>query len=223
MDAKIIILANSVKRSEHCVAGIDENGNWIRPISNNGEGELTFEQIRFSDYSTPNMLDLVKIGLDINANNPSHPEDYYINGNTWELLGRTPISEIDDLINNEHDLWFQAGERTDRISNQHLLQRNTIDSICLIRVTNFILGLSTEYNSFNDYNKKKRMIYFNHHGRNFSFSLTDPVFGQVYCRNFPDVEQPERLIQFNQQSYFCISLTPALNGYHYKIIASIIS
>ncbi len=222
VEQKIIIFADSVKKSEHCIAGIDENGNWIRPISHHGEGELNNQQIRFLNRTTPDILDKVKISINSHASNAAHPEDYFINDTTWELVGRIEKSKIESMVDDEHDLWYQSGERSNRISNENLLLREPVDSICLIKVESYLLKYYTIYDSFNDYNKRKRMIDFYHQDHKFSLSLTDPIFGQRYCRTFPDVGQTERRIEFREPAFFCISLTPELNGYHYKVIATII-
>jgi hypothetical protein len=47
---EIVVLANSVKHGQHCVAGkCMETGKWIRPVSNTRGGELNHEQAKYQN------------------------------------------------------------------------------------------------------------------------------------------------------------------------------
>jgi hypothetical protein len=47
---EIIVLANSVKHNQHCVAGkLLDNSQWVRPVSNPQGGELSDEQARIQN------------------------------------------------------------------------------------------------------------------------------------------------------------------------------
>ena len=113
MEKIITILANSVKKDAHCIAGIDNEGNWIRPVSTTGkEGELSTHQICYSGRSEPQILDKVKIKFSSHAANKSHPEDYFITDSKWELLNSVSKTELKNYVDFQHDLWYQKGVKS---------------------------------------------------------------------------------------------------------------
>ena len=63
----ILCLANSRKLGGRCVAGreIGENGvgQWIRPVSNHGHGEVSEADRRFENGVDPMVLDIVEIPM----------------------------------------------------------------------------------------------------------------------------------------------------------------
>jgi hypothetical protein len=63
--AEIIVLANSVKHGQHCVAGKCINtGNWVRPVSNANGAELSHEQAKYQNpYGTFGVKPLQKIRM----------------------------------------------------------------------------------------------------------------------------------------------------------------
>ncbi|MCC3413786.1 MAG: hypothetical protein JGK24_16475 [Microcoleus sp. PH2017_29_MFU_D_A] len=60
---RIICLANSWKRGDRCIAGINEiNGNWVRPISDLPDGQIP-KEIRQINRLEPALLDVIDIPL----------------------------------------------------------------------------------------------------------------------------------------------------------------
>src|SRR5688572_24311931 len=86
----LVVLANSFKRSERCIAGRElvlVNGQtvlsaWIRPVSSHGEGELALarRQIAMTRAQIA-VVDIVEVGLARPAGDPTQPEN-------WVLFGR---------------------------------------------------------------------------------------------------------------------------------------
>jgi len=63
MGTKLIVLANSWKRKDYCVAGIEpETGNWVRPVSDLHDGRITKAHIQLRGYF-PKLLDVIEIPL----------------------------------------------------------------------------------------------------------------------------------------------------------------
>ena len=66
-EKKIICLANSKKMSGRCIVGKEmvngRYGQWIRPVSDRKEGEISEEEQMFADGSYPQILDIISIKL----------------------------------------------------------------------------------------------------------------------------------------------------------------
>jgi hypothetical protein len=82
-----------------------------------------------------------------------------------------------------------------------------------------------EWYHYNGYDRKRRRLELTFARQYHEFSVTDPDFDRRFelpgaTSRWPDV--PETLTVPNPAGcYFCLSLTPELNGKHYKICATI--
>jgi len=83
---RLLILANSIKKNARCIAGREFAdgsdgiilGNWIRPVSNIGEGELLPEHCDLTTGGMPGVLDVVNVPLTEAATDPGQPENWRI-------------------------------------------------------------------------------------------------------------------------------------------------
>ena len=66
---RIICLANSFKHGGRCVASMDEQGNWIRPVSRSKKRAID-KETRFLYGKEPEILDILDVPL-----HPSGPLD----------------------------------------------------------------------------------------------------------------------------------------------------
>ena len=78
---RIVCLANSRKFGGRCVAGKEINPNgtlgvWVRPVTNQGNGEVTNWECQYPDGTEPKVLDV----LDISA--------------TWTRTQRLPAGKL---------------------------------------------------------------------------------------------------------------------------------
>ncbi len=81
----IVVLANSNKNRHRCVAGIEvTSGEWVRPVSNRGQGELSDSEasvILSNGKTRPTRVgDIVEVELGKSAETRWHPEDRYLIG-----------------------------------------------------------------------------------------------------------------------------------------------
>lgn len=61
---RIVVLANSWKHHDWCIAGIDlETGKWIRPVTNLDDGRVPKKSMRLGGHF-PELLDVLEIPLD---------------------------------------------------------------------------------------------------------------------------------------------------------------
>ena len=99
---QIICLANSWKRGERCIAGINiHTKKWVRPIytnSNHSEDGSVPENIRLIDGKEPELLDIIHIPLDKEGDNFGfQSENLNILPGKWRKLGRVRSHQIVNL------------------------------------------------------------------------------------------------------------------------------
>lgn len=94
----ILVLANSIKKGGRCVAGLEAEevsphkykfGNWVRPVdADEDEGTIPNSRTILAGRRIKT-LDLVSIRFLQGEEDPFHPEDRVIDGNSkWEVIGR---------------------------------------------------------------------------------------------------------------------------------------
>jgi len=157
---RIIVLAKSTKKGARCVAGIDVGTNvkpipagWIRPVSDESEGELEPRHMRTSDGAPVVPLDIVDVPLLQCANDPIHPEDWIVDASrNWSRTGALDPMLLDSLEEKPKDLWLESATNTDRVTSDFLSKRRKHQSLFLIRPSNLIIELTYEHNPFKNYN-----------------------------------------------------------------------
>jgi hypothetical protein len=91
---RIICLANSYKHNGRCIAGIDETGRWVRPVSSNKKRAIN-EATRIIDGNEPQILDVLEIPL--HAHGPvdgCQPENKLLEAGQWEKAGRVRPKDL---------------------------------------------------------------------------------------------------------------------------------
>jgi hypothetical protein len=90
---EMIVLANSLKLSGRCVAGVStETGQWIRPVSEWEHGELYPGEFRIGGRE-PQPLDVVRFSYSRPVPVAAQPENVLIEGGRWELVRRIEPEE----------------------------------------------------------------------------------------------------------------------------------
>lgn len=222
---RLVILANSYKKGEHCVAGreiIDTDdvisyGNWIRPISNHGEGELTTKECTSENGQIVDVWHVADIPLQQPAPSPAQPENWLIEPNApWTLVSDIQLPQVPH--DQPPDLWL-SGYSPDRISPAALAALGRNQSLYLIGVQNF--HLKFQWSHFeNGYHKRRALFTYN--GQDYDLSITDPAmtkhFGEYPQRGVnKTIELPS-----GNAPRLCISLTNPFNGAHFKVVATVL-
>ncbi len=196
--AEIIVLANSVKHGQHCVAGKCVNtGNWIRPVSDANGAELSDEQVKYQNpYGTFGVKPLQKIRMGFSQHVPlSHqPENYLIDGNLWQQNYSIGEADLAAHLDTPSDLWGDGN----RVQHSLITMEyyNIAQSLYLVQVDNLNLD-----------DKRRASFYYN--GTNYDLAVTDPEFDNILR------EQRE------VNGILCISLGEEYQGYCYKLVATI--
>lgn len=200
---ELVILANSVKHHQHCVAGKNTaNGQWIRPVSNTAGAELSHAQARCRNpYGSFDVRPLQKVIMSFtdHAPLPHQPENYVIDNSDWVQHYRIADHELSRYLDRPNDLWGT----TDRIEYRSIVSGQIVipQSLYLVMVDDLNLYM-------NQYNRRRAA--FTYSGINYDLAVTDPNF--------------DRITQNNQavQGILCVSLGGEYQGSSFKIVATIL-
>lgn len=200
---EIVVLANSIKHSSHCVAGKEYNSKaWVRPVANENGGELSREQVRYCNVygSQKAVKPLQRIKMNFLDHVPlkNQPENYLIDGSVWRQNYSITLSELNHFIDFPSNLWGPGNNIP-----YSLIEQNSWlvpQSLYLVRVSNLYLYFATN---------NKRRASFIYNTMQYNLPVTDPNFDSIYE---------------NQQAIndiLCISLGENYKGTCYKIVAAI--
>lgn len=222
----VLVLANSVKNKDRCVAGREvlpngeafRLGPWVRPISNHGEGELNWAETQLKNGHQIRVLNLVEMTLECPVGDPFQPENWRFSGpGTWkDVSEHYPRPRNEMLEEHPSDLWLQKGARSDRTAHACLQARPPRQSLYVIRPEKLRISLHTEGE------KKRQRAVFAYRGIEYNLAMTDPEISRRYCSRFPGPGEKPLLIPFKGDVVMCVSLAAEfLDHYHYKVVATI--
>lgn len=99
---KIICLANSWKRGDRCIAGINSlKGQWIRPVSSLPDGRISRE-MRLIGGTEPALLDILEIPLAKTGPDFGFEcENLSVLPGKWERVGKVPPAYLNKYCSNE--------------------------------------------------------------------------------------------------------------------------
>ncbi len=230
---RLLVLANSIKKNARCVAGREKIvegeevriGHWIRPVSEENEGKLFRRHYALSQGGVTHVLDVVDIPLLGRRDDPGQPENWVIDENAdWSKVEVYSTSGIHGLAETPADLWLEAGGRPDRISVDLQGSRDPQSSLVLIAPQDFRVRMWREHNPFRGYTQKKTRAVFEYNQQRYALSITDPVFSSNHCAQHP--QQEGKVLEITppcgDQCLLCVSLTPPFQGYHYKVVATVL-
>jgi len=199
---EVVVLANSVKHGQHCVAGkCTSNGQWVRPVSNANGAELSNNQAKYQNpYGTYGVKTLQKIlmGFSAHVPLPHQPENYLIDGNLWKQNYSIGLGGLQNYLDYPEDLWGEGN----RVNNLRIVSGayNIPQSLYLVQVDGLSLYKTDE-------GKRRASFYYN--SSSYDLAVTDPKFDET-VRNQQQVA-----------GILCISLGEVYQGFCYKLVATI--
>ena len=112
---RIVCLANSYKHKGRCIAGINEIGRWVRPVSSSKKRAID-KATRLIDGNEPQILDVLEIPLyDYGPADGCQPENKLLKDGQWGKISRVrPIDllkycEDDSVILHNNLDYVRAG------------------------------------------------------------------------------------------------------------------
>jgi hypothetical protein len=230
---RILVLANSTKHyPKSCVAGrelIDEEGgktrwgDWIRPVSNHDEGALDYVERRLMTGIDPKPLDIVRICLRANENNPLQPENWFIElGQAWVKDSSVSVQDLLPLVEEPQNLWLQPSQQNDRVHQSFLRQLTQVRSLYLIKPDQFVFEVQSK--TWNNETKKKIRTGFSYRRQYYSLALEDPLIVRKYFPDFSKAADGD--VPIKGQVLLCVSLAQEFKefkepGFHFKVVATV--
>lgn len=215
---RIVCFANSQKFGGRCLAGkvIDEFGNiknWLRPVSERENEELSDSERQFHNGDEPMTMDLMFVT--VTRHKPvSHQSENWLIDPTQppRKIGKLPINAIHHFIDDVSDLWtngfHSATGENDRIPEE--LISNSRNSLFLIKANNVVIKRGY---SFGKSNLSAKFVL---NEVSYSLKVTDPLFE----KNMRDNQIKECIIDT-----CCLTISLAervYNGFYYKLVAGVI-
>jgi hypothetical protein len=236
MQKTILILANSIRHEPNrCIAGREVTydavsdalriGDWLRPISQHGEGEVASHESICTDGIQPAVLDIVTLSVGRNAETPYQPENHFIDARTRWVRQRRVLPDLSAVVERPQDLWIQPEAKSDRVNDTHLATRQGVRSLYLIRPLNLTFRIWEETNRFEGGPRRRRRAVFDYNGRRYDLPITDPTMEQRYFTPFPPHGAPARIVHPRDpgRCLLVVSLSaPFRDGNRYKIAATVI-
>lgn len=219
---RIVLLANSRKLSDRCLAGREFNngqaGAWVRPVSARPGESLNPTERQYQGNAEPQLLDVIDVPL-VHANPHScQTENWLVPENQrWIRKSSLTWNEAAQLAEVPAQLWVN-GHSTIKGKNDEIpvnLAHNFQTSICMIQVEDVAIEVSAL-----QANKRKIRAYFYYGNALYDFSVTDAAIESRYRTG------PAGTANFDE-SLLTISLSEPFtkNGgqrCHYKLVAAII-
>jgi hypothetical protein len=208
----IICLANSRKLNARCIAGKDILDNkWIRPVSSFPTGELSLEEIKYADGSIPKLLDIIEISFESPLPKIGQPENILIKNMPWLKKGTFNKDEIDNLVDSPDILWTNT-PHNDRVTSQIESMAEIKNSLYFIKVEELKIKKTSSIRG-----RSQIRVIFNYNKFEYDLVITDLLVE----REFENKQEGSYTLHSNN-IYLCISLGEEFQGYHYKLVASIL-
>ena len=146
---RLVCLANSRKLGGRCVAGKEllpdgSMGAWVRPVANQGSGEVPVWECMYQDGSEPAVLDILEVPVIGHVPKVYQRENWELDQKRlWRKLGRVTYEEASRHVDALRHLW-KPGYNTYNGLNDHVPleeAKRESDSLRLIKVTNLALSV----------------------------------------------------------------------------------
>jgi hypothetical protein len=165
---RIICLANSYKHNGRCIAGLNEAGRWVRPVSP-GKKRAIDKETRITNGSEPQIMDILEIPL--HTHGPSdgcQPENKLLKAGQWEKVDHVRPKDLlkyceDDSVILHNNLDYV------RAGCFRIIPSYGWKSLQLIRNDNVIFEQDKNNKA------KRRANFINSKGTSFSLRVTDAI------------------------------------------------
>ncbi|MEG4515647.1 MULTISPECIES: dual OB domain-containing protein [unclassified Microcoleus] len=170
---RIICLANSWKRGDRCIAGINElQGKWVRPVSDLPDGQIP-KEMRQINRLEPGLLDVLEIPLAKTGPDFGFEcENLSVLPGKWRQVGKVPPAYLLKYCQSQeyilhNDLRYVTVEYMQSLP---MCDRLTLQLLKAVRFT--VKKLSQRFEGGN----KWEGSIVTPHGQRLTATITDPVF-----------------------------------------------
>jgi len=218
---RIVCLANSFKTGGLCIAGREVTdagyGPWIRPVSSRPHEEVTYLEYRYADGSSPQLLDVVEVALQLPMPWKHQSENHLIDAKQpWVKRGAVAFHELPKLLEQPESLWPGSDHTATGVMNCVSVEdaARFSASLYLVEAQNFSVCVAPGL-------RGNRAFYgeFSFRGQSYRLSVTDPQVRERYdSYSFGKYRLADR-----PRVILCVSLTKPYegDGRCHKLIASV--
>ncbi|MDE2901057.1 MAG: hypothetical protein OXN15_08565 [Chloroflexota bacterium] len=220
---RIVCLANSRKLGGRCIAGKEvlpnrTIGAWVRPVTDQGSGEVPTWECIYPDGREPAVLDIMEIPVLGHVPKEYQQENWALDPkHPWEKVRVAPFERAVALLDPPAPLW-STGHSTYNGRNDRIPLQDAVglpDSLRLISVSDLTLHVSMPGESFGE-TRKRVQGRFRYLGVEYWLRVTDIMWENEYLsRSNGDY--------YVGNAYLTISLGEPFEEFVYKLIAAIIT
>ena len=252
MKRQLILLANSIRSGQRCIGGrevicdahgnISGYGDWMRPVSQIGEGAVPNSYCQLQAPASRTMLPLDIVEINVLAASPDgvQNENWILDIKTPpRLIATAPESTLLELKESPSDLWGMNSSSNNKVRE---------DVIRAIPHTSMVLICPEEVRfecysaNYGGIPKTKRNVVFKYRDQAYTLPCTDPTMDKRYYRSSSVVSYTQRewmhsvnhpakstgndsirvfLPPDGVKCVLVISLGHPFMGYCYKIVAGV--
>jgi hypothetical protein len=171
---RIVVLANSWKRHDFCIAGIDlDSGKWVRPVTRLDDGRVPADQMKLRGR-VPALLDVIEIPLDSSGRDFGfESENRWLLPGAWRHVGVETPESITRFAIEPGLILHNRG----RSVSPEMLQAMPFEeriTLQLVRVDNFAVRDNTGDETYLGRRRWSGRIKCG--GSEFEANITDPVY-----------------------------------------------
>jgi len=215
----LICLASSRKYGGWCIAGKEFSdgriGGWIRPVSAEGNGELSLAEITLSNGSLPRLLDVIRLPLRKRFPHSYQSENCLAAHERWSWHGMLPTAGIPAVCDGVDQLWINGYHsrtgRNDRMPLD-LASGKLSSSLLFLRVEQLSIRVEEDLRGL-----PRVRAWFSHQGERYGLAVTDPLVEQRYISR----RQGDYPVE-GGQSFLTVSISEPFDDFCYKLVAAVI-
>ena len=218
---RIVCLANSRKLHGRCIAGreliADTPGDWVRPVSDRENQEVSEYERQYRDGSDPKLLDVIDVPLLEHRPNDQQQENWLLDPEYyWSKVDKCSWENLEPFSETDGTLWRNDSHTYNGMNDQipfRQVEQET-SSLKLLHVDEVCLRVFAPGEVFG--NSKRRVqakLHFS--GIEYALWVTDPDIERHYLAR-------EDGYYNLSECYLTISLGEPFNEYCYKLVAAII-
>lgn len=207
----LVCLANSRRSGGRCVAGITiPDHRWVRPV-NLGGAALSLLDTICQDGSVPQVLDVISMSLARPEPLYHQPENWIIApGHQWRKVGRYPVAKLQEFCTGGSSIFNGGGDHLSEVECR---------SLGLTRSLLLIKPLELRFcKTFSQKGNDQIRAYFSYGRHPYDLVVTDSVWESKYSGLSYGTYEPDEDVHF-----LLVSLGEKFHGYHYKLVAAVIS
>lgn len=219
---RLICLANSRKRLGRCIAGRellspDVHGQWIRPVSDRANREVSEYERQYPDGSDPSVLDVVDVPLIRHCPEKYQSENWLLDSRRyWQKVGEFSWLNLGAMSDLRGPLW-RNGSHTRHGNNDRVSETDAKfepNSLKLIHIDDALLRVFAPHEDYGD-PKRRVQARFEFDNTVYALRVTDPKIERSY------------LARANGcygigEAYLTLSLGEPFRGHCYKLVAAVI-